>query len=81
MLLREQPITSILLLLLALRTYKPSSRELRTWKKLLSGTLVVAADPNPSQIMNADQNALIFKGKAPDEYWGENHQKLDVFIR
>ena len=24
---------------------------------------------------------LNLKGKAPNEYWGENHQKLDVFIR
>ena len=62
-LLRVQPITPILLLPLALQTYKPLSRKLRTWKKLLSGTLVAAADPNPSRIMSAHQNALTLKAR------------------
>ncbi len=81
MLLREQLITPILLLLLAMRTYKLFSRELRTWKKLLSGTLVAAADPNPSQITSAHQNAPILKAKFQTNTVGKNHQKLDAIIR
>ena len=38
-------------------------RELRTWKKLLSGTPVAAANSNPSQIISAHRNALILKAK------------------
>ncbi len=81
MLLRVQPITSIPLLLLALQIYKPSSRELRTWKKLLSGTFLADADPNLSRIISAHRNALILKAKPLTNtyrpmYSGQNTRSL-----
>lgn len=63
MLLRKKLETLIMLLLLALLTYKPSGKEFQTWKKMLCKTLVASADLNLNQIPSAQQNSLIFKAK------------------
>ena len=67
--LRKKRITPLLLLLLALPTYNSSSRKLQTWKELLTGTLVVAADPNPSKITSLHQNVLILNAKPQTNTW------------